>query len=139
VDAAGLRQNNMRTFIATCALLLAVLPAVPQEGHPLSGTWTGDAGATVTARQHLTIVLNWDGKNITGLLNPGPDAGTLSSVTLDPATWTVRLEGQLKDASGKPVAFSGEGKIENLGSIHRTIKGTWKQGAISGDFRLTRD
>jgi hypothetical protein len=130
----------MRTLILTCALFLAaVIPASPQEGHPLSGTWTGDSGATPTTRQHLTIVLNWDGKAITGLVNPGPDGGSLRSVTLDPATWTVRLEGELKDASGRPTPFSGEGKIENLGSIHRTIKGTWKQGTATGDFRLTRD
>jgi hypothetical protein len=129
----------MRILATIFGFLLAAMPAVPQEGHPLSGTWTGDAGATATVRQHLTIVLSWDGKAITGLVNPGPDAGTLSSVTLDPATWTVRLEGQLKDASGKAAAFSGEGKIENLGSIHRTIKGSWKQGSTSGDFRLTRD
>ena len=120
-------------------VLAALLPALPQEGHPLSGTWTGDAGASTTSRQHLTVVLNWDGKAITGLVNPGPDAGTLRIVVLDPATWTVRLEGELKDTTGRSTAFSGEGKIENLGSIHRTIKGTWKQGTTSGDFRLTRD
>jgi hypothetical protein len=123
------------------ALFLAVtIPATSQEGHPLSGTWTGDAsGAAPATRQHLTIVLNWDGKTITGLVNPGPDSVTLRSVTLDPATWTVRLEGEMKDDTGKPALLSAEGKIENLGSIHRTIKGTWKQGSITGDFRLTRD
>jgi hypothetical protein len=130
----------MKFLSCICALLVAAaIPAISQEGHPLSGTWTGDAGPNVTTRTHLTIVLNWDGKAITGLVNPGPDAGTLRSVVLDPATWTVRMEGDLKDSTGKAAPFSGEGKIENLGSIHRTIKGTWKHGAVSGDFRLARD
>jgi hypothetical protein len=133
----------MRTFVRLLGsgllLLAATFYVFPQEGHPLSGTWTGDAGPSATARQHLTIVLNWNGQAVTGLINPGPDAGTLRAVVLDPATWTVRLEGDLKDSSGRAAAFSGEGKLENLGSIHRTIKGTWKHGTASGDFRLVRD
>lgn len=133
------QRNNMKILALVCALFLAALPAVPQEGHPLSGTWTGDGGANATIRHHLTIVMNWDGKRITGIVNPGPDSAPLRSVTLDPATWTVRLEANLKGDDGKPALFAGEGKIENLGSIHRTIKGTWTQGAMRGDFRLTRD
>lgn len=129
----------MRTLARTLLLFAAVLPAVPQEGHPLTGTWTGDAGFDATNRRHITLVLNWDGKVITGLLNPGPDSAPLRAVTLDPATWIVRFEAQMKDASGQPVNVAAEGKIENLGSIHRTIKGAWKQGASTGDFRLTRD
>ena len=129
----------MRALVRTLLLLAIALPAVPQEGHPLTGTWTGDAGSDSTNRRHLTLVLNWDGKAITGLLNPGPDSAPLRSITLDPASWTVRFEAQTKDANGQASTLAAEGKIENLGSIHRTIKGTWKQGTATGDFRLTRD
>lgn len=115
----------------TLALLSAALPLLPQEGHPLSGTWTGDAGGNT--RRHITIVMNWDGKAISALLNPGP-ASSPMTVTLDPATWTVRMEAQTKDG-----AVVAEGKLENLGSIHRSLKGTWKQGAATSDFRVTRD
>jgi hypothetical protein len=35
--------------------------------------------------------------------------------------------------------MSAEGKLEDLGSYHRTLKGTWQMGAAKGDFHLTRD
>src|SRR6187455_3275086 len=70
-----------------------------QEGHPLTGTWTGDWASTATDRAHITVVMNWEGKAITGILNPGPDQAPLTSVTLDPATWTVHIEADAKDAS----------------------------------------
>jgi hypothetical protein len=120
-------------------ILFACVALVAQEGHPLSGTWSGDWGATPQSRAHVTIVMNWDGKEVTGLLNPGPDAAKVQSIALDPTTWTVRIEADAKDNKGTAVHISAEGKLEDLGSIHRSLKGTWQQGATKGDFRLTRD
>jgi hypothetical protein len=110
-----------------------------QEGHPLTGTWTGDWGAAGADRTHVTVVMNWEGKAITGLLNPGPDQAPLTSVTLDPPTWTVRIEADAKDASGRTGHVSAEGKLEDIASYHRTITGTWTQGTAKGTFKLTRD
>jgi len=110
-----------------------------QEGHPLTGTWGGDWGASATQRNHLTFVMNWDGKNVTGTINPGPDSITLASVFLDVANWTVRFEADAKDAAGKPVHISAEGKLEDISSYHRKITGSWMQGTTRGDFKLTRD
>ena len=110
-----------------------------QEGHPLTGTWAGDWGAAGGERTHITVVMNWDGKVITGLLNPGPDQSPLTSVSLDPATWTVRLEAEGKDASGRAGHVTAEGKLEDIASYHRTITGTWTQGTTKGTFKLTRD
>ena len=137
-----------RIVIVTAAILLfgwaeagriAPVVASAQEGHPLTGTWGGDWGATPAERTRLTVVMNWDGKAITGLLNPGPDQAPLGSVTLDPATWTVRIEADTKDASGRPAHISAEGKLEDLASYHRTLSGAWTQGATKGTFKLTRD
>lgn len=110
-----------------------------QQGHPLTGTWSGDWGASATQRNQVTFVLNWDGKNVTGIINPGPDSIPIASVYLDLTNWTVRIEADAKDKSGKPVHISAEGRIDDLGSYHRTIRGTWRQGSVNGDFRLTRD
>jgi len=119
------------------ALLLACIalcgPVFSQQGHPLTGTWSGDWGATSTKRNQITFVMNWDGKNVTGLINPGPDSIPIASVFVDPATWTVRIEANGKDH------ITAEGKLEDLGSYHRTIKGSWTQGTTKGDFRITRD
>jgi hypothetical protein len=121
------------------ACLGSIALGLAQQGHPLTGTWSGDWGATATQRTPITFVMNWDGKQVTGLLNPGPDSSPLSSVLLDPANWTVRIEMDANDASGKSVHVSAEGKLEDIGSYHRTIKGTWQQGSTKGDFRIVRD
>jgi hypothetical protein len=129
----------MRKFIISLALLFIAAAALAQEGHPLSGTWSGDWGATATQRNHLTLVLSWDGKNVTGTINPGPDAIKLGSVNLDVTNWTVRIEADGKDQAGKVVHISAEGKIEDLSSAHRKLAGTWSQGSSKGDFKLVRD
>ena len=42
-----------------CSLVPSRLTVVAQEGHPLTGTWTGDVGA-----RHVTLALEWDGKTV---------------------------------------------------------------------------
>ena len=121
------------------ACLALVVRTLAQEGHPLTGTWSGDWGTSPTERNHLTIVMNWDGKNVTGTINPGPDAVAIGGVYLDLASWTVRIEADAKDRSGNAVHVTAEGKLEDLGSAHRKIIGMWQQGTTKGDFRITRD
>jgi len=130
-----------RAFHVICffAFLVFAASALPQEGHPLTGTWSGDWGPNATQRNHLTFVMSWDGKNITGTINPGPDAVPIGSVFLDVTNWTVRIEAEGKDQGGKAVHIAAEGKIDDLSSAHRKIAGTWVQGTTKGDFRLTRD
>jgi hypothetical protein len=122
-------------FLACLALVLATA----QQGHPLTGTWSGDWGTAATQRTAITLVMNWDGKNITGIINPGPDSIPIGNVSVDYANWTVRIEADAKDSSGKGIRISVEGKLDDIGSYHRTIKGVWQQGAAKGEFRLTRD
>ena len=131
----------MRTtrFALVCIAVFIFFPAFAQEGHPLTGTWAGDWGPTATQRSHITLVMNWDGDKVTGIINPGPDAIPLASVLVDVTNWTVRIEAHGKDQSGKTMHIAAEGKIEDVGSYHRTLKGTWSQGTAKGDFKLTRD
>src|SRR5215470_11546219 len=120
-------------------LISAAFGAFAQQGHPLTGTWSGDWGTASAQRTAVTFVLNWDGKSVTGIINPGPDSIPLAGVYLDVTNWTVRFEADAKDASGKPTHIMAEGKLEDIASYHRIIKGTWQQGSAKGDFRLTRD
>lgn len=125
-----------------CCLLICLGGAVSglgQQGHPLTGTWSGDWGPSATQRNQITFVMNWDGKNVTGLINPGLDSIPISSVFVDVTNWTVRIEADAKDKAGKTVHISADGHLDDLGSYHRTIRGTWHQGTVVGDFRLTRD
>ena len=131
----------MRMQIWRCAGLWLTIVAIclAQQGHPLTGTWSGDWGTTATQRNAITMVMNWDGKNVTGIINPGPDSVPIGSVYIDFANWTVRVEADAKDSTGKAVHISAEGKLEDIASYHRTLKGSWQQGAAKGDFKLTRD
>jgi len=129
-------QMRRRTIAVACSVLCAAGMAWAQEGHPLSGTWAGDCGPQ---RSHVTVVMAWDGKNVTGTINPGPDAVAIGSVALDVTNWAVRIEADGKDASGKPAHILAEGRIEDLVSYHRRIVGTWTQGSAKGECRLTRE
>jgi len=130
------RVLHLFCFLACVSFLV---PAFAQEGHPLTGTWAGDWGPTSTQRNHLTFVLNWDGKTISGTINPGPDAIPIASVFVDWTNWTVRIEADSKDQAGKAVHIAAEGKLDDVSSYHRRFTGTWSQGTVKGDFRLTRD
>jgi hypothetical protein len=92
--------------------------AAAQEGHPLTGTWVGDVG-----QRHVTVVLDWDGRNVTGTINPGPNASQVRAVKLDPAMWSVHLEA---DGASRIVL---DGGLANIGSASRTFTGTWAEGA----------
>jgi hypothetical protein len=80
-----------------------------------------------------------DGESVTGLINPGPGSVALREVYLDVTDWTVRLAARRNDAAGQEIAIEAEGQLEDLESYHRTLRGTWREGAREGDFVLTRD
>jgi hypothetical protein len=91
-------------------------------------------------RTHVTLVMNWDGKNVTAILNPGPDATPIASVSLDVTTWTIRFEADAKDSSGKPVHIVAEGRLDDIGSYtalsQRDLGSGHDQGRVQADSRL---
>ena len=127
-------------------LVLSVLFFAPsgvwaQFGHPLKGQWSGQWGPADSPKR-LLLDLQWDGKGITGVVNPGDEAATVKSVTFDysnPAAWKVKMMAEGKDKSGKPVAISVDGTLENIGAYSKLFHGTWTEGGQKGDFTLTRN
>jgi hypothetical protein len=130
-----------RRLVAVLAWLALPVLAAAQFGHPLDGVWSGQWGPK-DKPSRLLLELDWDGKTITGVINPGPNAATVRRVTIDhsdPSAWRVRLEADAKDVSGKSVAIAGEGRLENIGAYRRVLRGTWTQGREKGEFVLTRN
>jgi hypothetical protein len=125
------------------ALVLACIafaaPMHAQEGHPLVGTWRGTWGPSASERHDVTLVMEYDGNAVTGIINPGFDSMRLQKVTLDPATWTVRFETETKDASGRVTPVVIEATFEDITNRHRSLIGTWTQGTVKGDFTITLD
>jgi hypothetical protein len=125
-------------MVCILACLSVAASAFAQEGHPLKGTWLGDWGPNKNDRNQVTVVMDWDGKQITGQVNPGPNAVQLRNATLEPKGWIVRFEAEAKNAQGRAVKYVVEGKIENLGLYNRVIVGTWSHDNVKGDFRIQR-
>ena len=127
--------------IGFLACLAMISPVLAQEGHPLVGTWHGTWGADSKDRTDVTLVITFTGKGqiISGVVNPGSNSAPIQKATLDPYNWAVHFEADAKDIAGKPVHYVVDGKIEDVGSVHRSIVGTWMAGTTRNSFKVTRD
>jgi hypothetical protein len=129
-------------FVVALAILLVAPAALrAQFGHPLKGQWSGQWGPADNSKR-LLLDLHWDGKAISGTINPGDEAAKVMSVSFDysnPAAWKVKLQAEGKDRSGKPVTISVDGTLENIGAYSKLFHGTWIEGGQKGDFTVTRN
>lgn len=135
------RTLKRALYAAVVAAVVLPVAANAQFGHPLKGQWSGQWGPADNSTR-LLLDLHWDGKEITGVINPGPEAATIKSVTFDysdPSAWGVKLTAEGKDAAGKPVQISVEGTLENIGAYARLFHGTWTQAGRKGEFTVTRN
>ena len=71
LTGGNIMSLSAKCMAAALCLLLAVAVQA-QEGFPLDGTWRGEWGAD-TGKSTVVIVMKWDGKNVNGMINPGPN------------------------------------------------------------------
>jgi hypothetical protein len=112
-----------------------VSAANAQEGFPLDGTWRGELAGASPASATVVLIMQWDGKTVTGTVNPGPNSLTFTDAKLIPAGWVVTLAA--KGATGKQVAF--EGAISDLGKYNRVLAGKWTEGGRTYDVRFVHE
>jgi hypothetical protein len=125
--------------VAAAALALGLAAGgAAQEGHPLKGSWLGEWQGNTVHGDNILLILDWDGKAITGMINPGTDNMPLTKASLEPNGWVVRLEAEGKDKDGSAVRYVIEGKIENLELPNRSINGTWSSNKGRGKFTASR-
>jgi mRNA-degrading endonuclease YafQ of YafQ-DinJ toxin-antitoxin module len=122
-------------LLATTA---APAPATAQEGHPLKGSWLGTWKDNAALGDDLILILEWDGKAITGMINPGTDNIPVGKATLDPNGWKVTIEADAKDKSGAALHYVVEATIENLELPNRSLVGTWRSQRGRGAFEASR-
>jgi hypothetical protein len=125
-------------LLGVWVVVLTLTAAFAQEGHPLKGSWIGDWGPNATERHQITVVMDWDGKQVTGVLNPGPEAISLQKASLNPKGWLVHFEVDAKNAAGQTVHYVADGHIENMGIFNRSIVGAWVHDNVKSDFKITR-
>jgi len=123
---------------AACVSFGFLGATLAQEGHPLKGSWLGEWAGNTVHGDNILLILDWDGKAITGMINPGTDNIPLGKASLDPNGWVVKLEAEGKDKDGSAVRYVIEGKIENLELPNRSIVGTWSSNKGRGAFTASR-
>jgi hypothetical protein len=142
--------RSVRPFLLIAIVLLGVT-ATAQEGYPLTGTWYGDYG-TGNQKHDLTIIMKWDGRAVTGTVNPGPNATPVKSAVLDITPGKPAAEGENSTTGIPPIfrvhmefdaaaadgggAVVFEGTIQNPVAGNRQITGTFTRGSERGDFQL---
>jgi hypothetical protein len=138
-------MKSVRTCILLAAVMGFAVTTAAQEGHPLAGTWYGDYG-TGSQKKDLTVIMKWDGRSVTRLINPGPAAVTIKSAVMDITPGKPAPEGQ-QSTTGVPPVFhvrfevdgiTFEGTIQNPVAGNRRITGTWARGAEKGPFMIRR-
>ena len=89
--------TTLRTLTVLALFLALPVMAHAQFGHPLKGQWSGEWGPKGSPNR-LLLDIQWDGKEITGRINPGMDTeGTMKKVTFDYSNvdaWKVQIEGE---------------------------------------------
>jgi len=110
-------------------LSLMVSSAMAQEGHPLKGSWIGEWSGNTALGEFVLIVMDWDGENVTGMINPGTDNMEIDNVELDTSDWSVEIS-----ADG----YTIDATIQSLELPSRALVGSWRSRDGRGDFEIVR-
>lgn len=126
------------TFAAVLAALILAGPGEAQVGHPVKGSWLGYWGPSEDEQRRMLLVLDWENREIVGVINPGRGSVTVDRADIDYDTWTLTFEADMPTPDGKSAHLVATGKLENLGSwVNRRFSGTYRLGDETGTFRLT--
>jgi len=115
-------------------MMIAASAFAQQSGaNPLSGTWTGDWGPSPSDRNQVTVDLKWDNNNLTGTVNPGPNAIGLQKATFNSKTGEIHFEADAKSRRGEAIHYVIDGKVDK-----GTMTGSWSHDNRKGDFKITK-
>jgi len=128
---------KVKGLCLVCLLMVCAVgafAAAPQMGgDPLSGTWKGDWGPSADDRNQVTVELKWDGKTLSGTVNPGENAVALEKCTFDAKTGKVHMEANTKNRRGNPIHYMINGTVQG-----DTMTGRWDHDNRKGDFKITK-
>ena len=90
-------------------------------------------GPSQERRNPVTLAIHWDGTNLSGIVNPGPEVVAITKGSFAPDTGMVILEASANASGGKMIHYKVEGKL-----VEGTITGTWMDDDKKGDFKITK-
>ena len=128
-----IKLTTLTSLVLALTLTRTVGAQTAKGADPLTGSWAGDWGPSASDRNTVALDLKWDGKSLTGTVNPGPSAIEIKNSTFDAKTGSVHMEADTKSRRGADVHFVIDGKLEGT-----TISGSWNHDARKGDFKITK-
>jgi hypothetical protein len=137
-------KHWLRVLPFILSIILAACSASGNEpGTPesLNGTWVGDFGPAFYDRNTISLELHWDGKELTGKIQPGVQGGSMyrnfpafpiENASFDPTTGALKFEATYKARNRR---YLIEGVLKN-----NTLSGTWSRPDDNrdGDFKLKK-
>jgi len=123
----------VRRRMMTACLMLCLVTSSVLAADMISGKWTGDWGPNDIERNHVVADLKYDGKTVTGTIDPGTTPVTISKGTFNEKTGDIHLQAEGKGRGTVTNHYSIDGKLEK-----NKIKGTWKYENGSGDFVISK-
>jgi hypothetical protein len=124
----------LKLILMTAFLVMGIsVFAMHAADDPLSGTWAGDWGPSEWDRNQVTVELKWDGNNLTGTVNPGPNAVELKKATFDAKSGAIHFEADATGRRGNQIHYVIDGKLEK-----GTMTGSWSHDNRKGDFKITK-
>jgi len=142
VIRCAVKPNIIVAFVLMISCLLSCTNGGggQQSGDP-TGTWIGDFGPAFYDRNTISLELQWNGKEITGMILPGVRGGRMyrdfrgipiENASFDPNTGVIKFEALY---SPKARHYFIEGKVKG-----NTLSGKWNRpdDYRDGDFKLTR-
>jgi uncharacterized damage-inducible protein DinB len=125
------------SLLLASSLLMAAGPSAAQSAarstDPISGTWTGDIGLTLTDRSPLKFELKFDGVSVLSGTVSGPGPADFKTGTYDATTGALKLEVDVKDDGGSSKRFVFEGT-----AVNGLATGRVSDGTKFGSFRINR-
>ena len=123
----------MRSTVMSLGLVLCLsIAGLLFAADTISGTWTGEWGPNTFERSQVVAQLKYDGKAVTGTIDPGSSPVTISKGTFNEKTGALHLEAEGRGRGGARNHYVIDGKLEK-----RTITGTWKYEKGNGDFTIS--
>ena len=132
---------KLKVSLLCLVLCFAVAGSVFAQGKaagkaaadPISGSWTGDWGPSAADRNQVVVDLKFDGKALTGTVNPGPNAIAIAKATFDGKTGAVHMEADAKGRGGATVHYVIDGKLDK-----GKMSGSWNHDKLKGDFSISK-
>lgn len=119
---------------AGLALLLLCGTVTAQEGHAYEGTWRGTIG-TGAAAKAVVIIMDYDGDNIGGMINPGRNSYRFENALHDAPNWKIDVAAETRE--GEAISFTAV--MQDIGSVNRFMEGNWTQNGQALPFKITRE